>query len=272
MPDSRVPIPAVAQPPTVFVIDYDQQVRSSVQELLTSVGLPVELFSSAPEFLAAYDPARPGCLILEARLPGLGGLDLQERLARREPASPVIIITAHGDIPMAVRALRNGAVDFLEKPFRPQLLLDRVCEALELDAANRRAHALRGALLARVASLTSREREVMQRVVAGHTNESVAAHLGVTRKAVEAYRARVMRKMQARSLPELVRISIVLTHGVDVLTRGSDCLADARTLPARFRAALFEPHDLVHHAGRPGRAAPAAAEQVKLPGGVPAER
>lgn len=201
---------------TVFIIDGDEDVRSAVRVLLHSVGIPVETHASAQEFLEAYDPQRPGCLVLDARLPGMSGLDLQERLAACEVASPVIIVTAHGDIPMVVRAMRNGAIDFLEKPFRSQHLLDRVYHALEEDARRRRAYAQRAAMEARAAQLTPREREVMTHVVAGLPNKTIAARLGVTRKAIEAYRARAMRKMRATSLAELVRMNLILDWGPDL--------------------------------------------------------
>jgi FixJ family two-component response regulator len=203
--------------PTVFVIDADQEVRTAVDLLLRSVRIPAETYASAGDFLEAYDPSRPGCLVMDVRLPGMGGLELQERLAACEIPVPVIIMTAHGDIPMAVQAMRNGAIDFLEKPFRSQVLLDRVYQALEQDALARRRRGQRAMLEARAARLTPREREVMEQVVAGLPNKVVASRLGVTTKAVEACRARTMRKMQASSLAELVRMNIVLAGGVDTL-------------------------------------------------------
>lgn len=203
----------MANDPTVFVIDHDEATRSAVRALLRSVDIPIETFPTACEFLEAYDPQRPGCLVLDARLPGMSGLELQQRLANWEVPPPVIIITGYGDIPMAVEAMRNGAVDFIEKPFRPQLLLDRIHEGFERDAAARRAHAQRAALAACAALLTPRESEVMTRVAAGLPNRAIAEELGVTPKAIEAYRARVMRKMQAESLAALVRMNVVLESG-----------------------------------------------------------
>jgi two-component system response regulator FixJ len=238
--------------PSVFLVDPDPQVQATVRTLAGSVGLPVETYSSTLDFLAAYDPARPGCLILELRLPGLGGIDLQQRLARHAPASPVIILTAHGDVATAVRAMRGGAVDFLQKPVHPQRLLDRIHEAVERDAAGRRLHALRQTLLARVACLRPPERAIMDQVVIGRTNVSIAAALGLTRRAVERHRARLMRKMQAGSLAELVRMSVVLAHGIDVL---SDRSAGGRT-------DLFEGDDLVHLARGSVRPAGTATEHV----------
>ena len=201
--------------PTAFVIDHDAAEREAVAGLLRSVEIAVETFGSAHVFLEVVDPSRPGCLVLDARLPGMSGLELQHRLAEWEVSWPMVIVTAHGDIPMAVEAMRAGAVDFLEKPFRPQRLLDRVHEALGRDAAARDLRARHIALETRAGLLTRREREVMEHIVHGLSNRTVAAQLGVTRKAVEAYRARVMQKMQATSLAELVRMSVVLEHGCD---------------------------------------------------------
>jgi FixJ family two-component response regulator len=196
--------------PTVFVIDHDEIAREEIRSLLQSVELPVESFSTAQEMLLAVSPDRPGCLIVDTRLPGMSGLELQQRLAEWPVPPPVIVITSHGDIPTAVQAMRAGALDFLEKPYRPQVLLDRVYEALEADAAERRAYERRAVFESRAQTLTPRELQVMKHVVVGMPNKAIAGELGVSRKAVEAYRARMMRKMQARSLAELVRMSILL--------------------------------------------------------------
>lgn len=198
--------------PTVFVIDHEEHTRAAIETLLNSVEIPTEAFDSATAFLQSVEPARAGCVVMDMRLPGMSGRELQQRLNAWEIAPPVIIITGHGDIPTAVEALRQGAVDFIEKPFRQQLLLDRVHEALERDAAARQEHRWRFELRQRAASLTPREREVMLHVVQGLPNKAVAMRMGVTRKAVEAYRARVMRKMQAESLAELVRMNVALEH------------------------------------------------------------
>lgn len=199
---------------TVYLIDHDKDARSETESLLRSVEIPVETFDSGLDFLDRAGGIGPGCLVLDTRLPGLGGLELQERVSKWEIAPPIIITTAHGDIPMAVQAMRTGAIDFIEKPCRPQILLDRVYAAFERDTANRRAHANLTGFRTRAELLTAREREVMLLVVTGLPNKVVAQRLGVTRKAVEAYRARVMRKMQATSLAELVRINVALEQAV----------------------------------------------------------
>ena len=196
--------------PTVFVVDQDPSSRRATQELLASVHLRVETFNSALAFLEGVTPPRPGCVVLETRLPGMSGLDLQKRLAKWCVPPPVIVVTAYGDIPMAVEAMRNGAIDFIEKPFRPQRLLDRVYEALEQDTSLQQAYSRWLLVESRAALLTPRERQVMAQVVTGLSNKAVAAEFGVTHKAVEAYRARVMRKMRAGSLAELVRMNVVL--------------------------------------------------------------
>ncbi len=196
--------------PTVFLIDDDDAVRSSLTDLLESVRIDVANFGHAAEFLQQYAPAHPGCLLLDARLPGISGLELQERLNAQSMPPPIIFITGYADVPMAVQAMRNGAVGFLEKPVRQQVLLDSVFAALELDRVARQAQSAISVISERAAYLTPRERDVMQLVVLGLPNKGVAMRLGVTPKAIEAYRARVMRKMAAESLADLVRMSIVL--------------------------------------------------------------
>ncbi|MEW6249155.1 MAG: response regulator transcription factor [Planctomycetota bacterium] len=196
----------VTRTPTVFVVDDDQALCESLQWLLESVGLAVRTFPSAEQFLAAYDPADPGCLVLDIRMPGMNGLDLQNRLGGRGITLPVIVITGHGDVPLAVRALRAGAVDFLEKPVHDQLLLQRIRAALERDAATRREQERRSGTAARLAHLTPREREVLELVVAGRANKQIAAELGVTQKTVEVHRKRVMQKMGVRSAVALTRL------------------------------------------------------------------
>jgi two-component system, LuxR family, response regulator FixJ len=192
--------------PTVFVVDDDDAVRESLSWLIESVGLRVETYASPREFLAAYDPVRPGCLVLDVRMPGMSGLDLQDRLAPLQNPPPTIIITGHGDVPMAVRAMKAGAVDFIEKPFNDQVLLDCIQRALERDDQNRRRQMRRASVGTLLAQLTPREREVMDRMVAGMPNKAMAADLGISVKTVEAHRAKVMEKMQAESLSELVRM------------------------------------------------------------------
>ena len=219
--------------PTVFVVDSDEAVRAAIGALLGPAGVPVEGYAAAHDFLAAYDPARPGCVVLETRLPGMSGLQLQHQLAAQPQAPPVIFVTAYGDIAAAVQALRDGALDFMEKPLRPHVLLERIHEALEADAGARRARAGRAALEARVARLTPREREVMPCVAAGLPNKAIAARIGVGHKAIEAYRGRVMRKMEAHSVAELVRMSMALEQ---VAGSGNPC-----SWPGRAVAAAHDP-------------------------------
>lgn len=192
--------------PTVFVVDDDPAMRQSLRWLIESVHLAVETFASAQEFLAAYNPERPGCLVLDVRMPGMGGLDLQAELARRQIEIPIIVITGYAEVATAVRALKAGAIDFIEKPFSDQLLLDRIQQAIASDRQARERRAERAAVAARVAQLTPRERDVMQLVVAGSSNREIAAELGLSIKTVEVHRARVMEKMQVDSLAELVRL------------------------------------------------------------------
>lgn len=192
--------------PTVFVVDDDAAVLDSLKLLLRSVGLEAETYTSAREFIAAYDPDARGCLVLDVRMPGMSGLELQERLEALGSTLPVIFITAHGDVPMAVRAVKAGAVDFIQKPFSDQELLDKIQHAMEENARARAAAADREEVSARIASLTPRERQVMELVVAGKANKVIAHELGLSQRTVEIHRARVMEKMQAASLPELVQM------------------------------------------------------------------
>ena len=195
--------------PTVFVVDDDEAMRSSLQWLIESVGLAVECYASAEAFLDAYYPGRAGCLLLDVRMPGMGGLELQEYLRRHEISIPVIIITGHGDVPMSVRAMKEGAIDFIEKPFNDELLLDAIRNALAVDERQRQEQTRRAELAACLATLTPREHEVMDMVTAGKSNKEIASALGVSTKTVEAHRAKVMDKMKASSLAELVRMSIM---------------------------------------------------------------
>ena len=193
---------------TVFVVDDDQAMRTSLKWLIESVELPVESFESADDFLNSYYPGRAGCLLLDVRMPGMGGLELQEYLNTHQIQIPIVIITGHGDVHMAVRAMKSGAVDFIEKPFNDELLLDAIRNALTLDERHRGVQAERAELAARLAHLTPREHEVMEMVTEGKSNKEIANILGVSAKTVEAHRARVMEKMQAGSLAELVRMAI----------------------------------------------------------------
>jgi FixJ family two-component response regulator len=191
--------------PTVFVIDDDLAIRKSLSLLVQSVKLPVESFETAQEFLDVYDPSRSGCLVLDLRMPGLSGLELQQRLAARSIRIPIIFISGHGDLASAVGAMRAGALDFLEKPIRGQVLLDRIHQALEKDARYRAeavSHAETEALLA---TLSPPERSVLDRMAAGKPYKVIARELGVSYKAVEGRRARIMRKMRAENLSELLR-------------------------------------------------------------------
>ena len=197
-------------PATVFVVDDDEAVRDSLRMLLKSVGLPVTLFASAQEFLAAYQADHPGCVILDIRMPGMSGLDLQRHLTLRGAIIPIVFITGHGDVPMAVDAMQHGAFDFLQKPFRDQDLIDRVQRAFDKDAASRRALAEVGRIRYHLESLTAREREVLALVTSGKANKVIAAELDVSPRTVAIHRARVMEKMEAPSLAALVRMVIDL--------------------------------------------------------------
>ena len=191
----------------VFVVDDDAPMRESLKNLIRSVGLRVELFASAQEFLRSKRPDLPSCLVLDVRLPGLSGLDLQTRASDAGMEVPIIFITGHGDIPMSVGAMKAGAVEFLTKPFRDQDLLDAIQQALERDGKARNQRAELEELRSRFASLTSREREVMKRVVAGLLNKQIGAELGTSETTVKIHRHEVMEKMGAGSLPELVRMA-----------------------------------------------------------------
>jgi RNA polymerase sigma factor (sigma-70 family) len=191
--------------PLVFVVDDDDAVREGLQWLFESVGLAVRAYASAQQFLADYDGCRRGCLVLDVRMPGMSGLELQALLAARGDALPVIILTGHADVPMAVRAMRAGAFDFIEKPFNDQLLLERIHQAIELDRRNHTARAEQEALRARLALLSAREQEVLELLLAGRSNREMAEELQISSKTVEVHRARVMEKMQAPSLAELVQ-------------------------------------------------------------------
>ena len=193
---------------TVFVVDDDDAVRDSLAVLFESVGLEAEAYANATAFLESYDPERSGCLVLDLRMPGMSGLDLQRRLNEVNAILPVIFITGHGDVSVAVRAMRAGAVDFLQKPFDEQDLLDRVHQALEKDSRHRAELKEKGAIAERIRSLTPREKEVMALVVEGLANKQAAGRLGVSQRTVEIHRARVMEKMQASSLAHLVRMAM----------------------------------------------------------------
>ncbi len=193
---------------TVFVVDDDEGIREGLGLLLDTVGQPYELYSSAIEFLDAYDASKGGCLVLDIRMPRMSGLDLQEKLNEQGSLLPIIFITGHGDIQMAVEAMRRGALDFIRKPFREQDLLDRINEAMAFDAGKRKNIAERQQLLDKVAALSEREREVFHRVATGEMNKVIAQDLGISARTVEVHRSQVMKKLGVRSLAQLVRIKI----------------------------------------------------------------
>jgi FixJ family two-component response regulator len=192
--------------PTVFIVDDDAGVRSSIRLLLRSVGIAATPVASAQEFLAAFDPDQPGCLVLDIRMPQMSGMELQQRLNLRGAILPVIFITGHGDVPMAVEAMQHGAFDFLQKPFRDQDLIDRIQKALARDRENRAALQQHDAIRARLESLTPREREVLELMVQGRQNKVMAGDLGLSQRTVEIHRAHVMEKMGATSVAQLVRM------------------------------------------------------------------
>lgn len=197
--------------PAVFVVDDDQAMRNSLKWLIESVGVHVESFSSADEFLVQYQPGRAGCLVLDVRMPGMSGLDLQEHLVKRNIQIPVVIITGHGDVPMAVRAMKGGAIDFIEKPFNDEVLLDAIRRAIAHGEERRSHHSEHLQIQQRLQHLTPREYEVMEMVTEGCSNKEIANALGVSAKTIEAHRARVMEKMQAGSLAELVRMVLAVS-------------------------------------------------------------
>jgi FixJ family two-component response regulator len=190
----------------VFIVDDDPGVLKSVAFLLRTVGIRAQTYASAQEFLDSCDTGVPGCLVLDVRMPAMSGLDLQEKLQEMGSPWPIIFLTAHGDVPMAVKAVKSGAMDFIQKPFRDQELLDKIHRAMEENARARAAAQALHDTVARVESLTPRERQVLDAVVAGKANKVIAADLGVSQRTVEIHRAHVMRKMQADSTAQLVRM------------------------------------------------------------------
>lgn len=199
---------------TVYVVDDDVSVRNSMKELLSSVALPVETFASSAEFLEAFDPDRPGCLVLDVRLKEGSGLDLQDELRRRRILLPVIVLTGHGDVPDSVRSMKAGAFDFLQKPPPPAVLLERIHAAIEADRVAHAAAADRADALGRLASLTPRERDVASLLVAGGTSKEVASDLGISVRTVEGHRRRVLSKLNVTSAAQLVRI-VMSTRNTD---------------------------------------------------------
>jgi two-component system response regulator FixJ len=193
--------------PLVYIVDDDTAVRDSLGLLMKSVGLACETHESATDFLESYDASRPSCLVADIRMPGMSGLELQQELQSRCSEIPILFITGHGDVPMAVNAMKNGAMDFIQKPFRDQDLLDRIHRALHSDQDRRASSEETAEIRERIDKLTPREKEVMEMVIQGHANKVIALDLGVSQRTVELHRARVMHKMGVRSLADLVRIA-----------------------------------------------------------------
>jgi FixJ family two-component response regulator len=194
--------------PTVYIVDDDPDMRDSLHWLMRAVGLRVEVFPSADAFLQGFAPGGPGCLVFDVRMPGTSGLDLYEELVARGIAMPVIFLTAFADVPMAIRAMKSGAIEFVEKPFNRQALLDRVQRAIKEDAERRRVLAGREAVRQRFRRLTEKEREVMELIKEGRPNKAISAMLSITPRAVEMRRASLMKKLGIRTLAELLRLSI----------------------------------------------------------------
>ncbi|MBP7050171.1 MAG: response regulator transcription factor [Phycisphaerae bacterium] len=193
--------------PVVFIVDDDEAICESLRLLIGDIGLEVRTFTSAREFLEKYDSSRLGCLVLDVRMSGMSGLELQSRLRELGHSIPTIIITGHGDVPMAVEAMKAGAMDFIEKPFRDQVLLDSIQKAIDLDLRIRRQHKERQDVQARIQHLTQREREVMDRLIAGKSNKTIAFDLGISQKTVDFHRANILEKVGCASVVELVRLA-----------------------------------------------------------------
>jgi two-component system, LuxR family, response regulator FixJ len=198
--------------PTVFVVDDDQATRKSLRWLVETLGVPVQTFHSGASFLDSYDPSQPGCLVLDVMMGGMSGLDLQKELNERQIEIPVIVLTGYGDVPTAVRALKNGAVEFLEKPFDGEVLLEHVRRALEIDAERRRERDASEVVRQRLSRLTPRENEILGLVVEGLSSKEIATQLDVSFKTVEAHRAKIMRKMEANGVAQLVRMVVTTTE------------------------------------------------------------
>ncbi len=196
--------------PTVFIVDDDEQVRKALTLLMESVGLETESFVSAQEYLDQFDTDKPGCLILDVRMPGISGLDLQARLAAEKIHPTIIVITGHGDVPMAVRAVTTGAIDFIEKPFNNQSMLDTVHKAIAQDAVQRGETLRIQDIEIHYNELTPREKEVLQYVIEGKRNKVIAADMNISQSTVEAHRSKVMEKMAAETLSDLMRMALTL--------------------------------------------------------------
>lgn len=193
--------------PVVFVVDDDEAICESLRLLIGDIGLEVRTFTDARQFLEAYEASHAGCLVLDVRMSGMSGLELQSRLSELHIRIPIIIITGHADVPMAVEAMKAGAVDFIEKPFRDQVLLDSIQRAVDMDLRTRQRQREQQDVQARIQLLTSREREVMDRLIAGNSNKSIAFELGISQKTVDFHRANILEKIGVNSVVELVRIT-----------------------------------------------------------------
>jgi len=200
----------ISDQPSVFIIDDEEPIRSALTLLMESVGLKAESFASAQEYLEQFDASKSGCIILDVRMPRISGLDLQARLTAEKIHPPIIIITGHGDVPMAVRAVTAGAVDFIEKPFNNQSMLDSVHRAIELDAVQRGESSRLQDIEAHYNSLTPREKEVLQYVIEGKRNKVIAFDMNISQSTVEAHRSKVMEKMTANTLSDLMRMALSL--------------------------------------------------------------
>ncbi|MCP3850218.1 MAG: response regulator transcription factor [Gammaproteobacteria bacterium] len=192
---------------TVFIVDDEPDVRAALRLLIKSVGYTVECFESADEFFKQFEADRKGCLILDVRMPGMSGMDLQEKLSERETLLPIIMISGHGEIPMAVKAVQNGAVDFLQKPFSDQQLLDRISQAMKINSERHDIHDIQNDAQTKYDSLTPREREIFTEVVSGKLNKVIAYELNISTRTVEIHRAKAMEKMGARNLSELIHLA-----------------------------------------------------------------
>lgn len=201
----------MSREPTVFVVDDDPALTDGLKLLLTAAGLRVETFPNAQAFLAEYRPERPGCVVADIRMPGMSGLELQERLVTDGVGIPVIILTGHGDVSAAVRALKGGAVDFLEKPFNAQTLLEQINKAIAKDAETRRAEERQAEVARCLARLTPREAEILELIINGRANKVIAVELSISERTVELHRSRIMKKMQVRSVTELVRSTMAVS-------------------------------------------------------------
>lgn len=204
---------AATKEPTVYIVEDDDAVRDSLQLLLESVGMPVATFPRADAFLDDYHSEMAGCLVLDIRMPGINGMELQRKLNTQHSTLPIIFVTGHGDVPMAVEAMQQGAVDFIQKPYREQELLDKIQQAMEMDAEHRQQLQEQHKIQERIDALTPREAEVMELMVEGKANKAIAFDLDISQRTVEIHRARVMDKMDAKSLAQLVRKVMAVRSG-----------------------------------------------------------